>query len=323
MNNFKKNALSSILITSLLSGFSGCRDMIHDMNNISAEIPQIKSISMIEIPDVTNRISNGAFADLTPYKINAYETTYLLWFEVVQWAKQNGYNFVKSAEAGNSGEKGSLEIYALLPVTSCHPADIFTWCNACSEKNGLTPVYYKDKECNQILKNSADVSKEKITTDNTLIHDTSGNVLVEYDFELTKSIYQKKNANGFRLPSNSEWQYAAQGARRTTEDSRFTYAGSGDYKEVAVTGKMKIPGSLKPNGIGAYDMSGNIAEYTVPGSTSNDVQEITYNSLNCYGGHYLTTENKILSVQNPYDLHNIARIYLYLFGFRLAQSIIE
>ncbi|MEE1165531.1 MAG: SUMF1/EgtB/PvdO family nonheme iron enzyme [Treponema sp.] len=294
---------------------TGCRDMLHDVNEISTDVPELKSIRMIDINDVSNFGTEG----LDPYRINAYETTYLLWYEVAQWAKENGFNIIKPAEDGDTGFTGKPGVYAYFPVTGIHPADIFVWCNALSVKNGLTPVYYKDKDFLEILKDAADIAKENYRTENDLIHDMNGNPLIEYDFSLPVTFYQNLNANGYRLPTVDEWQYAAQGARRTNEDKSYAYSGSNDMNEVAASTKLRIPGSLKPNGIGAYDMSGNICEYSINEDTVNFT--VTDSAIHCYGGHYLQGNSEIYSVQRLYDLKGIIKIYSNLFGFRLAQSI--
>ena len=69
-------------------------------------------------------------------------------------------------------------------------------------------------------------------------------------------------ANGYRLPTEVEWEWAARGGEN------YTYAGSDDVDEVAwteqntngTTGTRDVM-TKKPNGYGLYDMSGNVAEW--------------------------------------------------------------
>lgn len=317
----KRHAAGAILFFSILMGLSGCRDMLHDMNEIAADMPEINSLEMTELKDVTN----GGTTGLSPYRICKYETTYLLWYEVFSWAQHNGFKFIKLAEDGRTGYNGKPDMYAYLPVTAALPADIFTWCNALSVKNGFTPVYYKDAACKEVLKSSFDIASEKYVTDDDLYHDMSGQKKIVYDFKIKKNIYQKINANGYRLPTVTEWQYAAMGAKRTSADRSYEYAGSNILTEVAATTKMKVPGSLKPNGIGCYDMSGNVCEYSiVPNLSENEFYStITDGQIHAYGGHCYDGDKKICSVIKLYDLKNIIHLYVDLFGFRLTQTIVE
>ena len=66
------------------------------------------------------------------------------------------------------------------------------------------------------------------------------------------------DANGFRLPLETEWEFLAKGGQS------FKYAGSDNVDEVAryemtTNDKGTRPiGTKKPNGYGLYDMSGNV-----------------------------------------------------------------
>lgn len=76
------------------------------------------------------------------------------------------------------------------------------------------------------------------------------------------------DANGFRLPSEAEWEAAAR-AR-----SNFTYAGSNNVDEVAwysgnSDNRRHVVGGKKPNGYGLYDMSGNVSEWVYDSYSSD------------------------------------------------------
>lgn len=71
-----------------------------------------------------------------------------------------------------------------------------------------------------------------------------------------------KNGNGYRLPTQNEWSFAAVGGAK---NERYTYVGGNKMDEVGWFGgnsgyhPHKIE-QKKPNSLGIYDMSGNISE---------------------------------------------------------------
>ena len=90
------------------------------------------------------------------------------------------------------------------------------------------------------------------------VHDISLN-----DCKLFLSKLNTLTGLNFRLPTEAEWEYAARGGNRSCN---YNYSGSCDIDEVAwhrdnSNGTVHVVATKKPNELGIYDMSGNVAEW--------------------------------------------------------------
>jgi formylglycine-generating enzyme required for sulfatase activity len=142
-----------------------------------------------------------------------------------------------------------------LPVETVSWYDGVEYCNKRSMKAGLKPYYNLDKnQKDPDNKNEIDDIKWPVTIN--------------------------AGANGYRLPTDAEWEYAAGGGQMSKS---YVYSGGNDLDKVAwywknsgdknLTGFWSWPvieknhnkthpvGDKEPNELGLYDMSGNVREW--------------------------------------------------------------
>ncbi len=89
------------------------------------------------------------------------------------------------------------------------------------------------------------------------VNDMSWEQLMEFIEKLNKV-----TGKSFRLPTEAEWEYAAQGGKQT---KGYLYSGNNNIEEVAWlkangSDQQHEVGLLKPNELGLYDMNGNAWE---------------------------------------------------------------
>jgi formylglycine-generating enzyme required for sulfatase activity len=122
---------------------------------------------------------------------------------------------------------------ANMPVISINWYNAIEYCNARSIAEGLTPAY---------------IINYSIKDPNNHNEDDIYRYLVIWD----------KSANGYRLPTEAEWEYAC----RAGTNSAYYNGASITYSQAVYNIGTVFPvGNFSPNRWGLYDMHGNVAEW--------------------------------------------------------------
>ena len=140
-------------------------------------------------------------------------------------------------------------------------------------------------------------------------------------------------ANGYRLPTEAEWEWAARG------DKSYKYAGSDDADEVAWYGYAssytfgtRDVKTKKVNDYGLYDMSGNVYEwcwdrdYDISEDTPATGPDEGYADSRCLrgGSWYFNAFNAQVAVRfdydTAYDRSEAQYERYYDYGFRLVRN---
>ena len=137
--------------------------------------------------------------------------------------------------------------------------DTLEYCNKLSEKYNLEPVYDLSQR------------EEGILRINQLGGDSEYPNMADF-----------RKTEGFRLPTELEWEWFARGGEVAIQDGTFNYqySGSNNDEEVAWNRansdkKIHDVGTKKPNQLGLYDCSGNVWEWCYDTDSSGYISEKT------------------------------------------------
>jgi len=232
-------------------------DMVADSNGvIRLGVPMYFRVSVtsgiVSIPGGTN---GGTDADFGAYSLTV-DSFYMDKTEVTKEHWDEVYNWASTN--GYIFDNIGLGKASTHPVQMVNWYDCVKWCNARSEKDGRTACYTVDGSVYKTGQSSPDCNFD---------------------------------VNGYRLPTNDEWEYAARGG---LSSQRFPWGntvthGQANYYSTIEYGSYDISptrgynpdyddsptpytssvGSFAANGYGLYDMAGNVWEWcnTVGGTS--------------------------------------------------------
>ncbi len=219
---------------------------------LSQVSPPVIPAGMVLIP--AGSFTMGDTLDGIPDAVPATNVTVSAFYMDVNLVSSNQWRSVVAGATNYVFDNAGLGQATNQPVQTVSWYDVVKWCNARSQQAGLTPVYYTDAGLTQIY--------------------TNGDI---------DAVYPNWGANGYRLPTEAEWEKAARGglsgqrfpwgniineslANYLGSTSSYSYdSGPTGYNSIGISNGSQPytspVGSFAANGYGLYDMAGNLYEW--------------------------------------------------------------
>lgn len=321
------NKKIQFLITFLIINFS----FLHSLDLDHMVLVPSGTISIKESSEI-----DAHKAEIESFYIGKTEISWELWKKVYIWStgdqnidgminnneKKANYSFENVGKSGSSDEEK-----ANYPVTSVSWRDAIIFCNALTE-------YY---------------NSQNIETKLTTVYNVNGKPIKsskDSNSETIDNIEQNLNATGFRLPTLDEWEYAARyiktnklnngnnvsGDRsgvsgksegffpfaeidnfiNTITFNRSNKVNTFSWNENNSNDQAQEISQKKPNHLGIYDMSGNVAEWCF------DLQVLWDQKMRWYrGGHW---NSSYWDLRVSFKNFTPAFKTIHYIGFRIVRN---
>jgi len=233
------------------------------------------------------------------FYISNCEVPYVVWKRIFRWARSNtfvrdprGFIFDRDGDMGSMDYASEAQGQGLVPhapdepVTDVTLHDVAAWCNALSLRESLTPCYYTDPQFKQPFH---------------YVRLSPG-----WQREPEHKLYVKWDADGYRLPTPSEW-LSALGRQRP--DAATAWTGANSENRTQPVGRK--PGNTN----GLHDMIGNVWEMVwTAGDLLDPAQDPTLTML---GGDFRYPADPESASASPYG--DIPYQGSYNIGFRVVR----